>query len=189
MFTRNEANPSVELAMLVMGGIINYMNRNINLLPSRNNSPTEPDNKKAFTLLELIIVIIIVGILAVLGLSQYTNIVEKGRIAEARANIGTMRKLAYEYYLKNGSFTDIQASNVGIGVSYPSSCNTSYYFSYGISNFGTYVALQSFRCSSGGKSPDSTRRYYYRNYYTPPSGDDWHCYYYDDSSACFGLPS
>ncbi|MDD4894863.1 MAG: prepilin-type N-terminal cleavage/methylation domain-containing protein, partial [Candidatus Omnitrophica bacterium] len=34
-------------------------------------------NHKAFTLLELIVVIIIVGILAVLGLTQYTRVIEK----------------------------------------------------------------------------------------------------------------
>jgi len=40
--------------------------------------------RKGFTLLELIVVIIILGILASLGFSQYIKMVEKGRSAEAR---------------------------------------------------------------------------------------------------------
>jgi len=49
--------------------------------------------KKGFTLLELIIVIIIVGILATLGFVQYASVIERGRFAEARANLGTLRQL------------------------------------------------------------------------------------------------
>ncbi|MBU0547795.1 MAG: prepilin-type N-terminal cleavage/methylation domain-containing protein, partial [Candidatus Omnitrophica bacterium] len=35
--------------------------------------------RKGFTLIELIVVIIIVGILASVGMTQYTKVVEKGR--------------------------------------------------------------------------------------------------------------
>ena len=47
--------------------------------------------KKGFTLLELIIVIIILGILATIGVSQYQGTIEKGREAEARSILGSMR--------------------------------------------------------------------------------------------------
>lgn len=46
--------------------------------------------KKGFTLLELIVVIIIIGILATLGFTQYTKVVEKGRTAEAKSVLGRM---------------------------------------------------------------------------------------------------
>jgi prepilin-type N-terminal cleavage/methylation domain-containing protein len=42
--------------------------------------------KKGFTLLELIVVIVIIGVLATLGLTQYASMVERGRSAEAKAN-------------------------------------------------------------------------------------------------------
>ncbi|MDD5130223.1 MAG: prepilin-type N-terminal cleavage/methylation domain-containing protein, partial [Candidatus Omnitrophica bacterium] len=44
--------------------------------------------KKGFTLVELIIVVIIVGILASIGLTQYNKVVEKSRAAEARMILG-----------------------------------------------------------------------------------------------------
>jgi len=42
-----------------------------------------------FTLVELIIVIIIVGVLAAVGISQYSLTVEKSRLAEAKIHLGS----------------------------------------------------------------------------------------------------
>jgi len=47
--------------------------------------------KKGFTLLELLIVVIIIGILASIALPQYTATIEKARSGEAVINIGTIR--------------------------------------------------------------------------------------------------
>ncbi len=58
---------------------------------------------KSFTLLELVVVIVILGVLATLGFTQYGRMVEKSRGAEARMIIGDMRKLAYSYWLANGT--------------------------------------------------------------------------------------
>ncbi len=115
-------------------------------------------HKKAFTLLELIIVIIIVGILAVLGLTQYTKQLESARAGEAKNNLGAMRKLAYEYYLKNGTLATFTNSDAGIGTDgLPNSCSASYYFRYYTGPAGTtYVELKAVRCTSGGKSPQGT---------------------------------
>ena len=58
---------------------------------------------RSFTLLELIIVIIIIGILAVLGFTQYGRMVERSRGAEAKAILGDIRKLAYAYRMEHGN--------------------------------------------------------------------------------------
>ncbi|MDD4895095.1 MAG: prepilin-type N-terminal cleavage/methylation domain-containing protein [Candidatus Omnitrophica bacterium] len=111
-------------------------------------------NRKAFTLLELIIVIIIVGILAVLGLTQYTRTTEKGRSAEAKAILGSLRTAEEAYYLEKGSY----ASDITVlPVIAPTSCTSTHYFYYhynpsgGCSPEGQVAAL---RCTSGGKSPN-----------------------------------
>jgi len=114
--------------------------------------------RKGFTLLELIIVIIIVGILATVGLNQYTKQTEGGRCAEARAIFGTLAKRMVGYYLETGNMSTIVNANIGVGTSSeetPSTCRSSYYFRYDTG--GTYSAtggwLHAYRCTSGGKEP------------------------------------
>ena len=121
--------------------------------------------KKGFTLLELIVVIIIIGILATLGYTQYTKIVEKGRQAEAKAILGLMRKSAIEYYWKNGTVDGMQNSdlNVGTGSSQiPSSCVSTNYFYY--DGAGVWpspsMIVRAHRCTSGGKSPQGNGQMY-----------------------------
>ena len=70
--------------------------------------------KRGFTLIEIIIVIIIVGILAAAGITQYSLMVEKSRLAEAKIRIGAMRQLAHEYYMNNGTVMGIAYSDVGV---------------------------------------------------------------------------
>ncbi|MDD4893883.1 MAG: prepilin-type N-terminal cleavage/methylation domain-containing protein [Candidatus Omnitrophica bacterium] len=133
-----------------------------------------PKNK-AFTLLELIIVIIIIGILATVGLSQYTIIIEKGRLGEAKSNLGVMRKLAYEYYLRNGTFSGMVSNDVL--ASLPTGCTSTNYFFYARSTIGTnWVDLGTYRCTTGGKTPNAP--YYYRlfyRFYPETSGSTYIC--------------
>jgi prepilin-type N-terminal cleavage/methylation domain-containing protein len=104
--------------------------------------------KKGFTLVELIIVVIIVGILASIGLTQYNKVVEKSRAAEARMLLGTLRSSEIAEYNENGAYAVVS----GLGVLAPEDCTgTSHYFSYACATAtGTCTAS---RCTSGGKSP------------------------------------
>lgn len=121
--------------------------------------------KKAFTLIELIVVIIIVGILAAVGISQYSKTTEKGRGAEARQILGHMRKVAYEYYLQNGTVTGISNSDLDIGTGSnqlpgpnQAQCRNTHYFIYYISG-GTANSLfrgVAWRCTANGKTPQWT---------------------------------
>ena len=141
--------------------------------------------KRGFTLTEIIIVIIIVGILAAVGLSQYSATVEKSRLAEAKIRIGAMRQLAYEYWLNNGTFTGI--TNADLGADNTCASNSFYHF-YNAGSTSTYVVLIAGRCTANGKIPNASRiYYYYLMYYPVTAQDSWHCYYADDISPCFGL--
>ena len=143
-------------------------------------------SSRSFTLIELIVVIIIVGILAAIGISQYSNLVEKSRLAEAKVHIGVMRNLAYQYYLEKGSLITMQYADVGDN----NTCASTDFYRYWIDYFGPGVNLEAVRCTSGGKTPNASRGYiYYMHYYPGAVQSDWHCYYTDDSSPCFGLPN
>ncbi|MDD4894280.1 MAG: hypothetical protein PHW54_03080 [Candidatus Omnitrophica bacterium] len=98
-----------------------------------------------------------------------------------------MRKLAYEYYLKNGALSGMTSSDLGVD----GTCDTTNFYRYNIAGAtGDYVSLQAYRCTVGGKSPNTTRAYWYYGWYYPGTGV-WKpaCYYVNDHSPCFGLPA
>jgi prepilin-type N-terminal cleavage/methylation domain-containing protein len=105
---------------------------------------------KGFTLVELIIVIIIVGILASIGLTQYNKVVEKSRAAEARMILGTLRSAEIADYNEDGAYSTV--ANLGVGA--PKTCASTHFFSYACATTnGTCTAT---RCTSGGKPQQGT---------------------------------
>jgi prepilin-type N-terminal cleavage/methylation domain-containing protein len=146
-------------------------------------SPASKSSLKSFTLLELIVVIVILGILATLGYSQYTKMVEKMRISEAVATIGSIRQLVYQYWLGRGDLSAITNADVGIGSSsdqIPDSCRSTNYFYYSLAQQNpTWVEINADRCTSGGKSPNYTsgNRYdIYIHYYPSTGSGDLRCW-------------
>lgn len=117
--------------------------------------------KKGFTLLELIIVIIILGVLATLGLTQYTRMIEKSRGAEARAALGDLRKMAMAYRLDRQTVTGIGNTDLGIGsgaqgnIPGPAAanCYTSHYFFYSANCNDPSCTFTATRCIANGKTP------------------------------------
>ena len=157
-------------------------------MEDKNFIPLLKFSSRSFTLVELIIVIIIVGILAALGISQYSNLVEKSRLAEAKVRIGTMRQLVYEYYMNNGTLTGL--SDPAVGVNWTCTPTSYYRFMTGALT-STRVNLYAGRCTSGsgGKTPNVSREYYFYLSFNPSTGCTiWSCKYIDDASPCFGFP-
>ncbi len=127
--------------------------------------------KRGFTLIELIVVIIIVGILASVGLTQYFKTVEKGRFAEARAILGNIRTLAASYWLENGTLTGFVLANANIGTAADqipgfkgfapgcaaplgyNYCRSSHYFWYTYTVADPTFTGYACRCTTGGKTP------------------------------------
>lgn len=110
--------------------------------------------KRAFTLLEIIVVLIIIGIISTLGFTQYMRVIEKGRTVEAKSNLGTIRTMAVANYEENGVYPDQAYLGTVLGLP-TAACNTSYYFMYnisgGVGGTGTGTAT---RCTAGGKTPN-----------------------------------
>ena len=87
--------------------------------------------KKGFTLLEVLVVIIIIGILAALALPQYMKTIKKARVAEATSNIGSIRGAEIRYYQENDAI--VAGSNFSeLDIEDPNNVNNSY-FTYEVS--------------------------------------------------------
>jgi prepilin-type N-terminal cleavage/methylation domain-containing protein len=140
---------------------------------------------KSFTLVELIIVVIIVGILAAIGLSQYNVVVERSRTVEAKTRLAMMRSLTFTYYLDHNSLDAMSNDDVGA----ENACSSSSFFKYYIDPISsTGTDLVAYRCTNGGKPPDASRAYVmYLTTYPGTGLNQWHCYYVDNSSSCFGM--
>ena len=76
-------------------------------------------NKKGFTLLEILVVVLIIGILASIAIPQYQMAVTKSKVASILPLMRRWKDALAEYKLQHGSYDDLEdASN--LGVSWPS---------------------------------------------------------------------
>jgi prepilin-type N-terminal cleavage/methylation domain-containing protein len=71
--------------------------------------------KRGFTLIELIIVIIIIGLLASVGMNQYGKAIANAKNAQAKGVLSQMRKAALAYQSKEGTWP-AAAAGVAINV-------------------------------------------------------------------------
>ncbi len=89
--------------------------------------------RKGFTLLELLIVIVIVGILASVAITNYPRMVRKAKVAEADGVLGAMRGAEMRYFAENYAYT---ATSTNLDITIP----TSVYFNYTAAANGTVTA-------------------------------------------------
>lgn len=63
-------------------------------------------NQRGFTLVELMIVVIIVGILAAVAIPMYQGATERAKASEAVAALGTIRGAMRVYYAEHATYVD-----------------------------------------------------------------------------------
>ena len=80
--------------------------------------------KKGFTLLELMIVVIVIGILATLAVPRFITATKKAKQAEAKSMLGTIRSSQWRYYQEHQSTFADTIGNLDIDMT------ASAYFTY-----------------------------------------------------------
>lgn len=79
-------------------------------MPNKNNYQKMSQLKQknnAFTLLELLVVISIIGILIALGIVSFSTAQQKSRDARRRGDIKAMQQGFEQYYAENKTYTDV----------------------------------------------------------------------------------
>ena len=105
-----------------------------------------------FTLLELMVVVIIIGVLASIAWPRYIFITEKSRTSEAKSILGQIRSAEIGYFTENDAYT---TNLTKLSVDVPMACNASFYYSYSIAGGGVSFTATATRCTAGGRSPNS----------------------------------
>jgi type IV pilus assembly protein PilA len=87
-----------------------------------------PNLNAGFTVIELLMVIVIIGVLAGIGIPSMLNQTSKARHAEAKTYIGALNRSQQTFYLENQRFT-ANPNELDVGV--PASTNS---YNYSITN-------------------------------------------------------
>lgn len=106
-------------------------------------------NKKGFTLLEVIIVVIIVGVLMSLALPRFFSVVEQSRGAEALQNISAIRGAVTRCALRLGNYGQGCGAFANLDAADPSTAPNSH-FTYTIATGNSTFSIQARRNTRAG---------------------------------------
>ena len=73
-------------------------------------------NESAFTLIELLVVVIIVAILAGVGVPLLAGNVQRARLSEADAGLGTIKTGMRSFFAENRTYVGTTLQNIGLNV-------------------------------------------------------------------------
>jgi len=68
-------------------------------------------NKKGFTMIEMMVVLVIIAVLVGAGIKFYTGYIGKSKIDKAKADISTMQAAVDSFYAENGFYPGDASAN------------------------------------------------------------------------------
>lgn len=103
--------------------------------------------RKGFTLIELVVVLVIVGILSVIAVPMYRGYVRRAMAAEGRALVGSIATSERVYYAEHGLYKAVAAASTNNATLAVDSRMNTYFPSYGVA---VNAAQDEFTASSSG---------------------------------------
>ena len=110
-------------------------------------------SKRGFTILEVVIVVVLIGVLAAIALPEYANFLERGKVTEAVNAIGSIKSAELIYKMRNDVYVSITQNTQSrlseyLKLDIPSTGNW-YYHSSTTTTPGGFT-VSAFRLPSGG---------------------------------------